>query len=268
MSKTLLIGTAACVLGLAAAPAAHAAVVYEASATTTLTLVSVTNNTNAEAGDSELAFAVNAFVRAEDVILSGDATGETETRLNPNSIDNALAAGESVSNGGTVRGRATDGTSEAFVDTFGEMTVSNLSATDTLTVQMELSFSLAAFASLDNALGETADIGAFATIESSIVGDVDATVEQGGVATALSDAVLAFALESSGGDADLSDSATLLITFVLAPGAAVDMFMRADVFGFAEGMVADADAVPLPGAFGLMAAGLVGIGAARRRKGA
>lgn len=271
MTKTLMIGAAALAMTAFGATAANATATYSAEAITTLTLVSVTNTTNADNGDGELEFAIATSLDEEGSDTDGDATAMTDFLFEPTGdglVQNSLGVGTSLTNQGSVTGTATDGTSSAFVSTTGDLVIDNLSFTDTFEVTFELSFDLFATASVDGD-GESANAGAFATVESELFGGATGTVTQGGISTALSETVLALALEPTGADGTLSDAGTLLITFVVVPGAAVEMFMFADVLGNAMGMAdldMDADVVPLPGALGFMAFGAAGLAGLKRRK--
>ena len=269
--RNLMIGAAASAVAALALGAAEAAVTYTADASTTLTLVSVANTTNADAGTAEFVFAVSTSLDGEGSETTGDATANTSFLLEPSDdglglIQNGLAAGDTVVNAGSVSGAARDGTSSAFVSTAGDMFMQNLSLTDTFEVTFELTYDLFASAVVGALGGESAEAGAFATVESSIIGDVTGTVLQDGVSTALSDLVLDLALQPTGADGALSESGTLLLTFVLAPGAAVNMFMFADVLGNGVGIAdMDANPVPLPGALGFMLMGAAGAAGLRRR---
>ena len=275
MTKHLMIGAAAAATILGAS-GAQAAAVYSADATTTLTLVSVTNTTTPEAGDSEFGIAILTSLDQEGSDTTGDATASTDFTLDPfedgfGVIQNGLAAGETLSNGGSVTGTAADGTSDAFVSTAGEMSFTNLSLTDTFEVTFELGFDLFASASVDNAMNESASAIGAVLAEASLFGDVTGTVERDGISTALSNVVLDLALEATGADGTLADAGSLLLTFVVAPGAGVDMFMFADVLGGGVG-VADIDMnpnpIPLPGALGFMLVGAAGLAGLRKRKAA
>lgn len=273
MIKTLMIGAAALAMTAFAATSADAAALYSADATTTLTLVSVTNTTNAGAGDGELEFAISTSLDEEGSEMDGDATASTDFRLDPTGngfIQNSLAVGSSLTNSGSVMGAANDGTSSAFVSTSGDLVIENLSFTDTFEVTFELSFDLFASADADTD-ADNANAGAFATVESALFGGATGTILQGGVSTALSNVVLDLALEPTAADGSLSEAGTLLITYVVAPGAAVEMFMFADVLGNAVGVAGsgmDADAVPLPGALGFMVFGAAGLAGLKKRRAA
>ena len=145
----------------------------------------------------------------------------------------------------------------------------NLSLTDTFEVTFELTFDLFASAVVGSLGTESAEAGAFATVESALTGDVTGTVLQDGISTVLSELVLDIALQPTGADGELSESGSILLTFVLAPGAAVNMFMFADVLGNGVGMAdMDVNPVPLPGALGFMLLGAAGVAGLRRRKAA
>ena len=275
MTKHLMIGAAAAALGLFATEAAATAV-YDAGSSTTLTLVSVTNTTGE--GDSEIQFAVSTSLDEEGTETDGEATAETGFTLNPSAgdalgvIQNGLAPGEFVSNAGTVSGTATDGTSSGFVSTAGDMFVENLSQTDTFEVTFELTYDMFASASVDDTDAEIANASAFVTVDSELLDGATGTLTQDGVVSELlSGVVLELALEPAAGEGMLSESASALITFVIAPGAAVNMFMFADVLGNGTGvamMDMDPDAVPLPGALGFMVLGAAGLAKLRRREAA
>ena len=274
MTKHLMIGTAATVAltaSLAAASAAHASAVYDASASTTLTMTSVTNTTTtgSEAG---LEFAVETGIEGDDTETTGDATAETSFELRPSGTDalglirNSLALGETLSNTGSVTGMATDGESSAFVLTDGSLFMENLSLTDTFEVTFELTYEMSASASVEFD-GESASATSFIRVDSDLLDGATGTFEQDGVINeVLSGTIPELALEPAQGDEALSASASILRTFVLAPGTAVNMCMFADAEGSAVGMAdMTMDAVPLPGALGFMVFGAAGLAGLRRR---
>ena len=274
MTKNLMIGAAAVATAAFGASAAEASAIYSADATTTLTLVSVTNTTDADAGDSELQFAIGTSLDQEGADTTGDATASTDFLLSPfengsGVIQNSLAPNDTVTNAGFVSGTAADGTSNAFVSTAGDMFMENLSLTDTFEVTFELTYDLFASAMTDDPSVESASAGAFALVQSDLLGDVTGSITQDGVSSALAELVLDLALEPTAADGALSDSGSILLTFVVSPGAAVNMFMFADVLGNGVG-VADmgANPVPLPGALGFMVFGAAGLAGLRKRKAA
>ena len=269
MTKHLMIGAAA-TFALTAASAAHASAVYDARASTTLTMTAVTNTTTT-GSQAGLEFAVGTGVEGDDTETTGDATAETSFELRPSDADalglirNSLALGETLSNTGSVTGVATDGTSSATVLTDGSIFMENLSLTDTFEVTFELTYDMSASTGIEFD-GESASATSFVQVDTELLGATGTLTEGGVVSEVLSGTVLSLALEPVQGDEALSASASILLTFVLSPGTAVNMFMFADAEGNAIGIAdVDMDVVPLPGALGFMLFGAAGLAGMRRR---
>lgn len=275
MTKHLMISAAAVAMTAFAASQASATAVYTADTTTALTLLNVSNTTGS--GDSELQFAMSTNLAEESSDTSGDASADTDSTLVPNSdgdsfgvIQNSFAVGETLSNSASVSGSAVDGMSSANVFTDADMFVENLSLTDTFEISFELTYDMFASAMTDGMDGESASAESFVQVTTELFDGVTGTIEQDGVISEiLSGIVLELALDPSAGDGDMSESASILLTFVLEPLSAVNMFMFADALGNATGVaMMDADAVPLPGALGFMVVGAAGLAGLRKRKAA